>query len=343
MMKRAIGHQQLGTVLASLLLIGALLSLTQGPMTLPASQSLLAVWDGLWGSSFNTLKAYQEIVVWELRTPRTLLAMLVGAIISVCGAVTQGLFRNPLADPGIIGVSTGAGLGAALSIVLLPVAVSAFMTPLAAFGGGLLTTLLVYKLAQSSHGTSVLILLLAGVAIAAFAGAVIGFLQYIANEEKLRDLTLWGMGTLNGATFKTVALASATFVVLYMLTYKHAGQLNALLVGEPEARHLGIDVETLKLRLIVMTALGVGVAVAATGVIGFLGLVVPHLIRMLTGPDHKILLPLSALLGAALLLLADVASRLVLAPSELPVGLMTAVFGAPFFTFLLIQQRKHLL
>ena len=342
-MKRAITFQTLSPILFVLLGLGVLLSLTQGPMSLPATQSLLAVWDGLWGSSYNSLKDYQQVVVWDLRTPRTLLAMFIGALISVCGAVTQGLFRNPLADPGIIGVSTGAGLGAALSIVLLPVALSSVMTPIAAFSGGLVTTLLVYKLAQSSQGTSVLILLLAGVAIAAFAGAAIGFLQYMANEEKLRDLTLWGMGTLNGAQFSTVALVAVTFLGLFFLYYKNANDLNALLMGEPEARHLGIDVEALKMRLIVLTAFGIGIAVATTGVIGFLGLVVPHLVRMLVGPDHRVLLPLSALMGAALLVLADVASRLLLAPSELPVGLMTAIFGAPFFTFLLIQQRKHLI
>ena len=342
-MKRVVTVNQLSPVLILLVLLGVLLSLTSGPMNLPAGESLLAVWDGVWGTSLNNLKEFQQVVIWELRTPRTLMALLVGALLSVCGAVTQGLFRNPLADPGIIGVSTGAGLGAAFAIVLLPAAISEYAVPIAAFVGGLATTLLVYKLAQSSSGTSVLILLLAGVAIAAFAGAAIGFLTYMADDQKLRDLTLWGMGTLNGARFTTVALVGMTTLVL-LIVYQHkAVELNALLMGEPEARHMGINVEGLKLTLITVTALGIGVAVATTGVIGFVGLVVPHLIRMLVGPDHRTLLPLSALSGAALLLLADVASRLLLAPAELPVGLMTAIFGAPFFTLLLLKQRKHLM
>ncbi len=342
-MKRALNAQQLTPVLLFLLMFGIVLSITRGPMSLPAGQSLLAVWDGVWGSSFNGLKYFQQVVVWELRVPRTLLAISVGALLSVCGAITQGLFRNPLADPGIIGVSTGAGLGATIAIVILPVAMSAALVPFFAFVGGLLTTLLVYRLAQSDNGTSVFILLLAGVAIAAFAGAAIGFLTYIADDQKLRDLTLWGMGTLNGATFSSVALVGVTGAVLLVIYLRDAKNLNAMLIGEPEARHLGIDVERLKLRLIVLTAIGVGVGVSAAGIIGFVGLVVPHLVRMIVGPDHRILLPISALTGAALLLLADVASRLILAPAELPVGLMTSIFGAPFFTFLLIKQRKHLM
>ena len=342
-MKRTVSTNQLYPALLLMLLLGAGLSLTRGAMTLPPGQSLLAIWDGVWGSSLTSLQTFQQAVVWELRMPRTLLAMAIGALLSVCGAITQGLFRNPLADPGIIGVSTGAGLGAALSIVLLPVSLAAVTTPLAAFLGGLSTTLLVYRLAQSSDGTSVVILLLAGVAIAAFAGAAIGFLTYIADDQTLRDLSLWGMGTLNGANFSVAGLALATLVVTLVASQRDAGQLNALLIGEPEARHTGIDVERLKLRLIVIVAIGVGVSVAITGVIGFLGLVVPHLVRMLVGPDHRILLPLSALMGAGLLMLADVAARLLMAPAELPVGLMTALIGAPFFTVLLIRQRRHLL
>lgn len=342
-MKRTVSHGQLYPLLVALLAFAAWLSVTRGAMTLPAGQSLLAIWDGVWGSSLTDLKSFQQAVVWELRMPRTLLAMSIGALLSVCGAITQGLFRNPLADPGIIGVSTGAGLGAALSIVLIPMSVAALTTPIAAFLGGLLTTLLVYRLAHSSQGTSVVILLLAGVAIAAFAGAAIGFLTYIADDQTLRDLSLWGMGTLNAASYPLVGLALATLIVTLSAAQRDAGQLNALLIGEPEARHTGIDVERLKLRMIVVAAIGVGVSVSITGVIGFLGLVVPHLVRMLVGPDHRVLLPLSALMGAGLLMLADVGARTLMAPAELPVGLMTALIGAPFFTVLLIRQRKHLL
>lgn len=342
-MQRAISYQYLLPILCCAIAVGIVLSVTNGPMAIPAGQSLLAIWDVLWGTQHNALLNHQAVVVVELRWPRTLMALFIGALISVCGAVTQGLFRNPLADPGIIGISTGAGLGAAIAIVIVPVGFAVYATPLFAFFGGLAATLLVYKLAQGPNGTSVLILLLSGIAIAAFAGAAIGFLTFIANDQALRDLTLWGMGTLNGATMSSVSLVAVTTFCLIALYWREANGLNALLIGEPEARHLGINVEALKLRLILLTAFGIGIAVAMTGVIGFIGLVVPHLVRMLVGPDHRVLLPLSALTGAVLLLFADIASRLLVSPAELPVGLMTSLVGAPFFTFLLIQQRKKLL
>jgi len=330
-------------MLGLLLLVSVLLSITLGPMTLPAKHSLLSIVDGIFSSQLSQLNSYQQAIVWELRWPRTLLAIFVGALLALCGAVTQGLFRNPLADPGIIGVSSGAGLGAAIAIVLLPAALTPITTPIAAFLGGLITTLLVYRLAQSQNGgTSVLILLLAGVAVAAFSGAVIGFMTYIANDMALRELTLWGMGTLNGANTTSIWLSAIACVCLLVFYQFQAPGLNALLLGEAEARHLGINVERLKLMLIIVTAVGIGISVSATGIIGFIGLVVPHLVRMTMGPDHRLLLPLSALTGAALLLIADVGARLIMAPAELPVGLVTALIGAPFFAFLLIQQRKRL-
>lgn len=330
-------------VLVSLLVIGIILSLTSGPMKLSGWQSLLTVWDGLFHTDLSRLNDYEKVVIWDLRWPRTLLALFIGALLAICGAVTQGLFRNPLADPGIIGVSSGAGLGAALAIVIFPVSFSAFATPVAAFVGGLVTSLLVYRLAQSSQGnTSVLILLLAGVAVAAFTGAVIGFLTFIANDQALRDLTLWGMGSLNGATPFMLWLCAGCCLCLILFYQYYAKALNALLLGEAEAAHLGIHTEQLKRQLIIATAIGIGIAVSASGIIGFISLVVPHLIRMTLGPDHTRLLPLSAIAGAALLLLADVGARVWLAPAELPVGLVTALIGAPFFVFLLLQQRQRL-
>lgn len=312
-------------------------------MQLRAVDTMLTLWDSLSGSSISPLAEYQQLVITDIRWPRTLLAMFVGAILAICGAVTQGLFRNPLADPGIIGVSSGAGLGAAVAIVILPVTLATIITPVAAFAGGLVTTLLVYRLAQSQLGsTSVLILLLAGVAVAAFSGAVVGFLTFIANDQALRDLTLWGMGSLNGATVPMLWLTALTSLSLLLFYQRQAVALNALLLGEAEAEHLGIDTEKLKRRLIIVTAAGVGVAVSASGIIGFVSLVIPHLVRMTLGPDHRQLLPLSALTGAALLLMADIGARVWMAPAELPVGLVTALLGAPFFVFLLLQQRQRL-
>ncbi len=261
----------------------------------------------------------------------------------------QGLFRNPLADPGIIGVSGGAALGAALAIVLLAplgqqlqATIGVGLLPLLAFLGGALTTTLVYLLGTREGGTSVTVMLLAGVAITALSGAVIGLLTYLADDQMLRNLSLWQMGTLAAGKPADVALALLTLAALLWLFMRDANPLNALLLGEGEARHLGVNVQSLKRRLILLTAAGVGVAVAVSGMIGFVGLVVPHLVRLLAGPNHVRLLPLSALLGAALLLAADMLARTLLAPAELPVGIITALLGAPFFIWLLVKGRRAL-
>lgn len=315
-------------------------SVSSGAMSFSVDASLLAVWDGLWGTKLSNLESYQQLVVLELRLPRTILALLIGAILAQCGAVMQGLFRNPLADPGIIGASSGAALGAAIAIILFPVSIQGFATPLAAFFGALVTTLLVFKLAHGANGTSVIMLLLAGVAVSAFSGAMMGFLNVIADDQALRDITMWQMGSVSRASDSSLVLCAVVMCFVASYFQRHSQSLNALLLGEAEARHLGIDVERLKIKLIVASTIGIGVAVSVSGVIGFVGLVIPHLVRMLTGPNHQTLLPLSAVCGAILLLVADIGARTMMSPAELPVGLLTAVFGAPFFTFLLIKQRK---
>ncbi len=327
--------------LAASLLIASVLSVTTGPLAIDAWDSLRALWATLTQTQVTSLQPHEQLVISNVRLPRTLLALVIGALLAQCGAVMQGLFRNPLADPGIIGVASGAALGAAIAIVIYPEA-GAYTTPVAAFLGGLATTLAVYRLAHSRTGTSVVLLLLSGVAIGALTGSGIGFLTFIANETALRDLTLWQMGSLASAQWHSIAICSAVFVLLAWQFQRQAGSLNALLLGEAEARHLGIEVEKLKIRLVLLTALGVGVTVAAAGMIGFIGLVVPHLIRMMVGPDHRTLLPLSAGLGAAILLVADLGARTWMAPAEMPVGLVTALLGAPFFLALLINQRHRL-
>lgn len=324
-----------------LLIAGALLSLVQGAMSLPAADGLLSIVDSLLGTTFSHLEYYQKIVVVELRLPRMLMAIFVGAILAQCGVVMQGLFRNPLADPGVIGVSSGAAIGAIIAIVWLADSLGDWSIPACSFIFGLMTTLLVYGLARSKNGTSVLILLLAGIAISAFAGSVIGFISYFTDDQKLRALSLWQMGSLTGATQTSLSIALCTMVVMGVIFQRQANALNALLLGDAEARHLGIAVEKLKLQLIVVTAVGVGVAVAYTGIIGFVGLVVPHFVRLITSPNHRTLLILSALCGAVLMLLADLLARTLVQPAELPVGLVTALLGAPFFLVLLIQQRQH--
>lgn len=329
--------------LLALLLLAALVSLTRGPMALPALPSLLALVDALLGADFSRLADYQRAVVLELRLPRTLLAVLVGALLAQCGVVMQGLFRNPLADPGIIGVSAGAAAGAVLGIFLLPAAGPWWALPACAFLGGFGTSLLVYELARGALGTSVLVLLLAGVAISALSGSLIALVSYLSDDERLRDISLWQMGSLARGGDALLWLATATVALLVWRFQRRAQALNALLLGESEARHLGIDVERLKRELVILVALGVGVAVAASGMIGFIGLVVPHALRLLAGPDHRALLPLSALGGAVLLLAADAVARLLIAPAELPVGVLTAMLGAPFFIVLLLGMRGRYL
>ncbi|MEE4660318.1 MAG: iron ABC transporter permease [Halieaceae bacterium] len=328
-------------VLTLVLLALCLTSLSSGVMNLPLSQALLAIGDHLFGASVSSLKAHEQAVVWELRLPRTALAVFAGIMLSQCGAVMQGLFRNPLADPGVIGVSSGAAVGAVLAIFFSPQSMVWWTVPVSAFSGGFACSLFIYRLAHSNLGTSILVLLLAGIAVSAFSFSIIGLLSYLSDDSRLRDLTMWQLGSLAGANATEVWMSAVVAGVLSLRFQYRASALNAMLLGEAEARHLGIDVESLKRELIILTALGVGLAVACAGVISFIGLVVPHAVRTLNGPDHRSLLPLSALLGGTLLLCADIVARLAVQPAELPVGLLTALLGAPFFVMLLLQLKER--
>jgi iron complex transport system permease protein len=318
-------------------------SISLGPMNISFLDSMSAL---LPGSLQADIPAHITMIIQQVRLPRTLLAIAVGGILAICGAVMQGLFRNPLADPGIIGVSAGAALGAALAIVAFGELASAFPNvllfgtiPVFAFIGGALTTLLVYRLGTNQYGTSVTVMLLAGVAISALSGSALGLLNYFADDQALRDLSLWTMGSLAGANGKGLILAFSALISLFYLFYRDADKLNALLLGESEARHLGINIQWLKRKLILLTAAGVGITVGLAGMIGFIGLIVPHLARMIVGPNHRQLLPVAVILGALLLLISDMISRTIIAPLDLPVGIVTGILGAPFFLWLLIKQR----
>ncbi|SDT87068.1 FecCD family ABC transporter permease [Halopseudomonas salegens] len=332
-------------LLGLLLMLAIVLSLALGAVaihpldTLRALASLLGLGD---------VAADTRLIIEHIRLPRTLMGVLVGATLALTGAVMQGLFRNPLADPGLIGVSSGAALGAALVIVLggwlfsgLPSGWQPYTTVLGAFIGGVATTLLVYRLGRNAQGTSVASMLLAGIAIAAISGAFIGLLSYIADDAMLRTLTFWNMGSLGGATYERLGMLALCCGLVWWRLPRQARALNALLLGESEARHLGINVERVKRELVLLTALGVGACVAATGLIGFIGLVVPHLVRLMLGADHRRVIPAAMLLGGALLLLADVVARLVIAPAELPIGILTALLGAPFFLLLLMNAQRR--
>lgn len=324
-------------------------ALVNGPVAIEPSAVAAILLERLGLSPVWDYALQQQMIIESIRLPRALLGLLVGASLAISGAALQGLFRNPLADPSIIGVSAGAALGAALAIVLGATWLSGFTQtfttysiPLLAFAGGFCATQLVYRIGTTERGTSVATMLLAGIAISALSGAGLGLMNYIADDAMLRNLTFWQMGSLAGASWATVGLTACCLIPQMLLLLRERKVLNALLLGEAEALHLGVDVNRLKRRLILLTALGVGVSVAATGIIGFVGLVVPHVVRLLIGPDHRYLLPASALLGAVLLLLADLIARALVSPAELPIGIITALLGAPFFISLLLRQRRRL-
>ena len=293
------------------------------------------------------LEGRDVLVVLNIRLPRVLLGLLVGAGLAVSGALMQGLFRNPLADPGLVGVSSGAGLAAAATIVLgdrflagtmmkLPFAA----LPFGAFCGGLITTLALYLISRRGGRTSVATLLLAGVALGAMAGALTGLLSFISDDRQLRDLTFWSLGSLGGASWTKLTAVAPIILPLLLLMPLLARGLNGLMLGEAEAYHLGIPVQRIKALAILLVALAVGASVASAGMVGFVGIVVPHLIRLCVGPDHRLLLPLSALGGAMLLVGADIVARLIVVPAELPIGIVTATIGAPFFLWLLLRRTS---
>jgi iron complex transport system permease protein len=327
-------------MLTGLVLAASLLSLTTGAAGLGPRDLL----DALLGEG---LSARDRVVLYDIRLPRLAMGLMVGAALAVAGTLLQGLFRNPLADPGITGISAGAGLGAVTAIVLggaLPPVLTLWagsaLVPLAAFTFGWGATLLLYRIATASGRTDVATMLLGGIALAAMAGAMTGVLVYLANDTQLRDLTFWSMGSLAGATWSR-CLAALPLIGLALAIGLTLGRgLNALALGEAQALHLGTEVERLKRRAIFGAAAATGAAVAVAGGIGFVGIVVPHLLRLAFGPDHRRLIPHAALLGAALLVLADLVSRTIVAPAELPIGIITALIGAPVFLAILLRQRK---
>lgn len=331
--------------LSLLCLLAIWLSLALGPVSLPLLDTGRAALHlmGLPVAADNLEQA--ELILGQIRLPRTLLGLATGGVLALSGVAMQGLFRNPLADPGLVGVSSGAALGAAFAIVGgavmggLPEAFGPYVLSLCAFLGGLGVTALVYRLGRRNGQTHVATMLLAGIALTALSASAVGLFTYLADDATLRTLTFWNLGSLNGASYARLwpLLLVCAGVVAWLP--RRARALNALLLGESEAAHLGIDIERLKRELVFCTALGVGAAVAAAGMIGFVGLVVPHLVRLIAGPDHRILLPASVLAGGSLLLLADLVARLALAPAELPIGIVTAFIGAPFFLYLLVRGR----
>ena len=295
---------------------------------------------------FNSSKtSLHTTVLYEIRIPRVILAAFVGASLGLSGASLQGLFRNPLADPGLIGVSAGAALGASIIIVLgsslFPGFIfGAFILPIAAICGAALVISLLYVFTRGFGYQGITYMLLVGIAVNAFASVGIGILTYISTDSELRGLTFWTMGSFGGASWYLILPAIVVISLSMFWMIPSSRKLDLLQLGEPEAYRLGVDVKKLKYKVIISSAITVGVSVSLSGMIGFVGLVVPHLVRLLGGVNHSYLLPGSALLGAGLMMSADLLSRILVQPAELPVGLITSAIGAPFFLWLIFRIRK---
>ncbi|MEL6789225.1 MAG: iron ABC transporter permease [Pseudomonadota bacterium] len=331
-----------------LAVLGVVLTVTMGPLNISAADMTTVLLSRLGLASAETVSAVKIGVIENIRMPRALLGFLVGASLGSAGAAMQGFFRNPLADPGLIGVSTGGAL-AAVGVIVLGGAFLApamaifgsFTLPIIAFLGSLAAVALIYQVSLIEGRVIVATMLLAGVAANALAFSGIGYMTFLADDNQLRDLTFWTLGSLGGAIWERVLPAALLMCLSVAGLMTLARPMNCLLLGEADATTLGVNVEAVKRRAALLTALGVGAATAVCGVVGFVGLVVPHLVRLLTGPDHRYVLPGSALLGAALILFSDLVVRLTVAPAELPLGVVTAAIGAPFFFWLLIKDKRQ--
>lgn len=336
-------YRQVYVLLALLLVVAIVASASIGAFTFPPSRMISFVGEVMGFVPKKLDDTLDRNVFFLLRLPRVLLCAFTGATLGASGAIMQGLFRNPIVEPGLAGTSAGAALGASAVFVfgtiatLSPLGTAA--VPVCAFVGSLIATLLVYKLSTSFGRTDVFTLLLAGIAVNAICGAGTGFLSYVARDPQARNITFWNLGTFTTANWASALLVGAAFAGCFVPALRDGKHLNALMLGEDNAAYAGVNPEKLILRLIVINTVMVSVATAMVGVIAFVGLVIPHLLRMLRSADYTFVLPASALLGAAVMEIVDIVARLVVRPAELPIGIMTALLGAPFFLHILIRQR----
>ena len=295
----------------------------------------------------GTVSDSDRFVIMDLRLPRIVMGILIGSALSVSGTCLQGMFRNPLATPDLLGITAGASLFAAITIVLgtyikpyIPEVFHFSLLSIMAFIGALITMMLVYRMSTIDGKTNIVVMLLTGVAITALGFAVMGLLIYLSKEEELRDLTFWNLGSLGGATWTKNGILAVVIIVCYSFLINKGKALNAMMLGEKDAEHLGIPVERIKKQIVILTALMIGCCVAFAGTISFVGLIVPYILRLIFRSNYHIILPLSAVWGSLLLLTADTISRTIAPPSEIPIGILTAFMGAPIFIIILIRSRK---
>ncbi|MGV1752027.1 FecCD family ABC transporter permease [Agrobacterium sp. CG674] len=330
--------------LCAFLVFACFVSLSSGPTGVGLHELVL-----YFTGHAQTMEPRDRVILEAVRLPRTGLGLMIGASLAVSGAMMQGLFRNPLADPGLVGITSGAALFAVAALALggsllapLSVVFGVHFLPLMAFMGGLLNTMLLYMIATRNGTTSTSVLILAGIALAALSAALMGLMIFMADDRALRDITFWSLGSLGGATPLKIWTTLPFFLVIMVSMPFVSKGLDALILGDAAAFHMGIPVQRLKRLVILAVAAACGASVAAAGSIGFVGIVVPHLLRLVIGSSHRFLLPASAIGGAGLLLLADSFARTVAAPAELPIGVVTALIGAPVFLFLLLGRGNGL-
>lgn len=336
-----VGAVTLFAVLSGMLLAAVVLALAVGAVSIGPGSVVGILLDHLGLDTGLTFTSTQDAVLWSIRLPRVVLAGLVGAGLAVAGVLFQGIFRNPLADPQVIGISSGAALGSVAAVLLLESTAGVVAAPAGGIVGAIGATVLVYRSARHQGRTEVVTLVLAGFAVAAIGSAAAGFVSVAADDPRLGSALFYTLGSASIATWRLVAV-TVPFVVLGLVVAPlTARRLDLLLLGEREAAHLGVDVDGLRRTVVVAGALLVGAGVAATGVIGFVGLLVPHAIRQVAGPGHRVLIPASAIGGAVLVILADLLARWVASPLEVPVGLVTAILGGPVFLMLLRRTRRE--
>lgn len=297
----------------------------------------------------TSLSVSDRYIIWNVRSARVVMGILVGSMLAFCGTLLQGMFKNPLATSDLIGLNSGATLMASIAIVLgssfrayLPEMVSESLVSFSAFFGSLLAMLLVYRISTTGGKTNVLVMLLSGVALTAIGFAFTGFLIYLSKDEQLRDLTFWNLGSLANASWTKNGILAAVLILSYALLMGKGKVLNAMMLGEKDAQHLGINVESVKRKIIILSALMTGTCVAFSGTIGFIGLVVPYILRLLFRSDYQFILPLSAILGSVILILGDSLSRTLLPPTEIPIGILTALMGGPVFIAILMKFKKSM-
>lgn len=324
-------------VLSVALLIAIVVSCLIGALAIPFSEFLPA----LFGKGSSNASQLQHEVLWQIRLPRVALAILIGGCLATAGVIMQGVFANPLAEPGLVGVSSGAAVGAVAAIVLGATAIGFWVLPLAAFLGGLLVTAAVYFLARFQGRSEVLTLLLTGIAVNAMAGAIIGLLMSVSDNAQLRSITFWNLGSLSAATWTAVLTVLPVAILGALAIPFLARPLDLLSLGERNAQFLGLNVNRSRQLAIIVTALLTAAAVAVAGIIAFVGLVIPHAMRLVVGPSHMRLLISSALAGSLLIVVADLISRTIAAPREIPLGVITGLIGAPAFFILLRREHRR--